>query len=177
MKSYILTLIFIVTLSSSPGWAAGPTYDRLFEGNGAVLVEEQIEGFMHVDGRGVYSSDNTLLMVEIENIRFYKLPKFADLDSSFWLPQPIQCFPEDRFERGVFIRETSCNNGYGTTICRETTCVGDFVFTDDVGLPTGRTRSSIQKLKFKHKKAKIVCSEKLDGEELFKMVGTIKEKE
>jgi len=177
MKSYILTLIFLVTLSSSSGWAAGPTYDRLFEGNGTVLVQKQIESFLEVDGRGVYSSDNTLLMVEIENIRFYKLPEYAELDSRFWLPRQIQCFPEDRFEGDLFIREIRCNNGYGTTICRGTTCVGDFVFTDDVGSPTGRTRSSIQKLKFEHKKGKIVCSEKLDGEELFKIVGTIKEKE
>ncbi|MGD8524347.1 MAG: hypothetical protein PVF56_24580 [Desulfobacterales bacterium] len=177
MKSYILTLIFLVTINSSFGWGAGLTHDRPFEGNGTVLVEKQIEGFLCVDGRGVYSSDNTLLMVEIEKIRFYELPEYAELDSSFWLPQQIQCFPEDRFEGDLFIRETSCNNGYGTTICRGTTCVGDFVFTDDVGSPTGRTRSSIQKLKFKHKKAKIVCTEKLDGEELFKIVGTIKEKE
>ena len=177
MKSYILTLIILVSLSSSPGWAAGPTHDRLFEGNGTVLVEKQIEGFLQVDGRGVYGSDNNLLMVEIDNLRFYNPPEYAEFDSRFWLPRQIQCFPEDRFEGNLFIREISCNNGYGTTICYGTTCVGDFVFTDDAGSPTGRTRSSIQKLKFKHKKAKIVCSERLDGEELFRIVGTVREKE
>ena len=104
MKSFILTLVFLVTLSSSLGWAAGPTYDRLYEGNGAVLVEKQIQAFLHVDARGVYSSDDTLLMVEILDFSFFKLPKSAQLDSDFWLPEQIQCFPEDRFKRGVFIR-------------------------------------------------------------------------
>ena len=115
MKSYILTLIFLVTLSSSPGWAAGPTYDKLFEGKGAVLVEEQIEGFLKVVARGIYSAEDILLMLEIQKIRYYQLPRFTELDPSLRLPEQIQCFPEDRYENGVFIRETSCNNGYGTT--------------------------------------------------------------
>jgi len=177
VKSFILTLVFLVTLSSSLGWAAGPTYDRLYEGNGAVLVEKQIQAFLHVDARGVYSSDDTLLMVEILDFSFFKLPKSAQLDSDFWLPEQIQCFPEDRFKRGVFIREISCNNGYGTTVCPGTTCVGYFVYTDEEGFPTGRTRSSIQKLNLKRRKSKIVWSEKLNGEELFEIVGIVKEKE
>jgi hypothetical protein len=163
-------------LSFFPVWAGGPTYDRLFEGNAEILVEKQIEGFMHVDARGVYSSENALLMVEIENIRFYKLPEYAEMDSDFLSLEKIQCFPEDRFEKGVFIRETSCNNGYGTTICPGTTCVGYFVYTDESGLPTGRTRSSIQKLNLRREKSKITWSEKLDGEELFRVVGIVKEK-
>lgn len=177
MKSFILTFTFILTFISSLCWAAGPTYDKLFEGNGAILVDKQIEGFLHVDGRGVYSSEDTLLMVDIQDIRFYKLPESFQSDSGFWMPERFQCFPEDRFERGVFIRETSCNYGYGTTTCLGAICVSYFVYIDDEGLPTGRTRSGLQRLNFRRQKAKFVWSEKLDGEEIFKIIGIVKEKE
>ena len=177
MKSFTLTVAFILTFVSSFCWAAGPTYDKFFEGNGAILVDKQIEGFLHVDGRGVYSSEDALLMVEIQGVRFYKLPESFELDSGFWIPEQFQCFPEDRFERGVFIRETSCNFGYGTTTCLGVLCSSYFVYTDEEGLPTGRTRSGIQKINFKRQKVKFVWSEKLDGEEIFKIIGTVKEKE
>ena len=130
-----------------------------------------------MDGRGIFSSEDTLLMVEFQNIRFIELPGLAQLDSSLRLPEMIQCFPEDRFEGGVFIREISCNNGYGTTLCPGTTCVGNFIYTDDEGLPTGRTHLSIQNIDFDNQIVKFVWFEKLDGEEFFKIVGIMKEEE
>ena len=50
MKLFILSLFFLIILSSSLGWAAGPTHEEQFEGNGVVLMQNQVEGFVHFDG-------------------------------------------------------------------------------------------------------------------------------
>jgi len=177
MKSFILSLLFLFILSSSLGWTAGPTYEKQYEGNGFALVEKQVGGFVQMNALGVFNDADELLMVEIHNVDFLLLPGFPSLDPSLEPLELLQCFPEDRVEEGIFIREASCNNGYGTTLCPGTTCIGYFIYTDDEGQSTGRTHLSILSLDKENKEAKGVWFHKLDGEELFNVVGIVKEKE